>query len=397
MRKAIIAHAGSRDHYQLALALNETGALEQLITDFYSPYFLQKLSPYFQKRYRYGLENSKVHNSYKVILMQILRLINKENDDTFFRKQDNILSEIALKKALKSDSNLFLYSYYAYHAFKNYTGDNKKILFQVHPHPLSIKRILKEEIERVPAAKFSLNNEVEMGLSEYQLQQLIAESEMADSIVVASSFTKNSLVENGIDKDIIRVIPYGVDFSKFNITKKQKKKSGTLNLIFVGNIIQRKGISYLLDAMNLLKSKKVVLTLCGRKADQALLDNYSDNDNIKVKLNLNHKELSEELNKSDIFVFPSLIEGFALVILEAMASGLPVITTKNTSGADIIEDGKQGYIIPIRSAKVLAEKIEKFIQDNNYFEMGLEAAKKAEEYTWKRFRTGISDFYNSVS
>jgi len=396
MKKAIVTHAGSRDHYQLALALNEVGALEKLVTDFYSPKILQNLFPYFKKRFRNGLENSKVSNSNEIILRQILQLIRKEQDELYFRKQDDILSKIALEKAIKTDSNLYLYSYYAYHAFKNYQGNNKKILFQVHPHPSTIKKLFQEEIERVPEARFSLKNEAEMVLSNQQLDYLIAEPKLADNIVVASSFTKKSLIENGIDESIIKVIPYGVDFKKFNLSNKRNKNTGKVNLIFVGNIIQRKGVSYLLESINLLKSKNVKLTLCGRKVDRDLLKKYSDNANIKVKLNLSHKELSEELNKSDIFVFPSLVEGFALVILEAMASGLPVITTNNTSGADIIEDGKQGYIVPIRSAESIAEKIEQFIEEKNYFEMGIEAEKKAGFYTWERFRKRISDHYLSL-
>ena len=393
MKKAIVVHAGSRDHYQLALALNERNLLEKLITDFYSPEILQFLFPYFKKRYKNGLQSKKVRNSYHIVLNQILQKFVNTHQEIFYRKQDKKLSEIALKYAKETDSNLFLYSYYAYNAFKECNGENKKILFQVHPHPLTVKRILQEEIQLVPQAKKSLGDEAEMVLKGELLEQLVAEPEMADSIVVASSFTKTSLIENGIDEKIIKVIPYGVDFGNFNTLKRERKNSGNINLIFVGNIIQRKGVSYLLDAMRLLKSKNINLTLIGRKADRVLLKDYSDMTNINIKLNISQKELSEELNKSDIFVFPSLIEGFALVILEAMASGLPVITTNNTSGADIIKDGEHGYIVPVRSAESIAEKIESFIKDKKYFEMGLNAERKAKEYSWEIFRKNISDFY----
>ncbi|HEB62070.1 MAG TPA: glycosyltransferase [Bacteroidetes bacterium] len=395
MRKAIVAHAGSRDHYQLALALNEINSLQKLVTDFYSPGILAFLFPYFKKRYRDGIESSKVHNSYEIVFKQIIQKFNKENQELFYRHQDEELSRLALNFSNRTNSNLFLYSYYAYHAFKNYTGSNKKLLFQVHPHPLTVKRILKEEMNRVPEAKHSLSNELEMVLSDEILGQLVAEPEMADNIVVASGFTKKSLIENGIDKNKIQVIHYGVDFDRFKIKNKKQDKNKILQLIFVGNIIQRKGIYYLLEAMKLLKSKNVNLTLCGRKIDKELVRTYKVLDNIDIKLNLNKRELSKQLNQSDIFVFPSLIEGFGLVIPEAMASGLPVITTNNTAGADIIENGKQGYIIPIRSAEKIAEKIEKFLMEKNYFDMGIEAEKKARDYTWERFRAGIAEFYKN--
>lgn len=393
MKKAVVAHAGSRDHYQLSLALNEINALQELITDFYSPETLTNIFPYFKKRYKEGLPSSKVFNSYKVLFMQMRQKIKKEHQEHFFRKQDKALSEIALNKALKADSNLYLYSYYAYKAFKDYTGDQKKILFQVHPHPLIVKRILSEEIERVPAAKSSLIAEAEMSLSDDLLEELSTESKLADSIVVASSFTKKSLVENNIDDKLISVIPYGVDLCKFNSQNKKPNGGKLIRLIFVGNIIQRKGVFDLLRAMELLKSKNIKLTLCGRKVDENLINSFTGNLNIEVKLNLSHEQLLRELNQSDIFVFPSLIEGFALVILEAMASGLPIITTNNTSGADIIENGKHGYIVPIRSAEKIVEKIEKMISDNNFYEMGIASEIKAREYTWKLFRQRISKHY----
>jgi glycosyltransferase involved in cell wall biosynthesis len=94
---------------------------------------------------------------------------------------------------------------------------------------------------------------------------------------------------------------------------------------------------------------------------------------------------------------PTLSEGFAHVILEAMASGLPVITTGHSCGPDIITDGKEGWIIPIRSVKSLTEKLEWCMNNKKYlFDMGQSAADTASKYTWEKFRNRIIDFYESA-
>ena len=90
-----------------------------------------------------------------------------------------------------------------------------------------------------------------------------------------------------------------------------------------------------------------------------------------------------KMKKADVFVFPSLFEGFGLVLLEAMAAGLPVITTQNTGGPDVIEEGKEGFIVPAGSVKALRSKIRWMIENRErVVEMGRQAHARAEELTW---------------
>ena len=96
--------------------------------------------------------------------------------------------------------------------------------------------------------------------------------------------------------------------------------------------------------------------------------------------------LLREMSEADVFVFPSLFEGFALVILEAMAAGLPVITTPNTAGPDLIEDGKEGLIVPAGDVKALQTAMESLLNDPERAQaMGRAAHEKAKEYTWERY------------
>ena len=98
------------------------------------------------------------------------------------------------------------------------------------------------------------------------------------------------------------------------------------------------------------------------------------------------------MGRHDVFVFPSLFEGFGLVILEAMAQGLPVITTSHTVGPDIIEDGVDGFIVPIRSSEAIAEKLELLAADRPRLEAMREAAiATARRFTWENYRRRLAE------
>jgi glycosyltransferase involved in cell wall biosynthesis len=94
----------------------------------------------------------------------------------------------------------------------------------------------------------------------------------------------------------------------------------------------------------------------------------------------------EEIGRFDVLILPSLFEGFGLVILEAMAAGLPVITTQNTGGPDVIGEGKEGFVVPAGDAEALREKMEWFTQNpEKAAEMGKAAHRKAKEFNWERY------------
>ncbi len=92
----------------------------------------------------------------------------------------------------------------------------------------------------------------------------------------------------------------------------------------------------------------------------------------------------------DVLVFPSLFEGFGLVVTEALSQGTPVITTPHTCGPDVLTDGEDGFIVPIRDAQAIAEKLELLHRDRERLAaMSIAARKKAETLTWESYRRGI--------
>lgn len=391
-KKAVTCHGGARDAYQLSIALEKAGLLECLVTDLFLPPFIGRK---VRKKYTPELPYSKVKNTYSNLIRQ--KVFKQPYSVT-----DQILTNRALKEALKQDANLFLYSYTALDAFeyiKQHHLTNQCFLFQLHPHPLSIRALLTQELSLAPNAKESLMKEPEMYLDQVQMKQLNDESLLADHVIVASTYTKQTLIENKVSPEKITIIPYGVEASRFSLKPSYNEQNGKIKLVFVGQMIQRKGLGYLFEALKLLNSKNIELTLIGRGViDTNLINEYKKYIDMTVKINPTHDELVNELHAHDMLVFPSLVEGFGHVILEAMSAGLPVLCTPHTAGPDVFIKGTEGVIVPIRNAEAIAQKIEYFIHHKKELaSMGVSAGQTARAFTWEKFRDGIVQFYTNYS
>jgi len=400
--KAVVMHSGRRDSYQLALALDNENLLETLVTDFYwderwhsaiQAVLRNKTIP---ERCCPGLSPRRVSISTQAVCATgMMKLRPGLNLHQF---SNAALSRKAHAIAERNHSAIFSYSYFAYHAFRPGPRQPKyRFLFQLHPHHRSVKRLLTEELKLTPQAKYSLESEVELDLCGRPFENLACEPELSNGWVVASSYSARTLVENGIPLEKIHVIPYGVDLRRYAQRLEPPRSDQPFTVIFVGSLVQRKGLSYLLDAVRALKTKNVRVLLRGRgNIDRELLRHYDDI-NIDLKIGVPTDVLVNDLHRSDVFVLPSLAEGFAHVILEAMACGLPVITTTNTCAPDIMVDGKHGFILPIRSASAISDKLEWSLDNRQALaEMGHVAGKQARLFTWERFRTGICEAYSEM-
>jgi glycosyltransferase involved in cell wall biosynthesis len=158
-----------------------------------------------------------------------------------------------------------------------------------------------------------------------------------------------------------------------------------LRLLFVGQIGQRKGISYLLEAARRTAAQGDSLTLVGQiQGSGRALVPYRDG--FRHVPHVPRVELREIYRQADVFVFPTLVEGMGIVVLEAMASGLPVITTPNGPG-DIVRDGVDGFLVPPRDVDAIVERLERLRADPQLRqEMARNARIRAQEFTWDAYR-----------
>jgi glycosyltransferase involved in cell wall biosynthesis len=218
---------------------------------------------------------------------------------------------------------------------------------------------------------------------------------LADVIFVASSFTKKTLEEYTGKLPEVKVIPYGFP-DVFNKKVYQPLVNRKLKILFIGGLSQRKGLSYLFEAVEGLKDK-VELTVVGHKA-------VSNCKALNIALekhhwipSLPHNQVLAFMREHDVFVFPSLFEGFGLVITEAMSQGLPVITTDRTAGPNLIEDGKDGWIVPAGSSIAIKEVIIKILETPEILQQfGLAAQNKAQTRPWSVYGQEMADAISSL-
>jgi glycosyltransferase involved in cell wall biosynthesis len=226
--------------------------------------------------------------------------------------------------------------------------------------------------------------------SDAKLARKDQELQLASKIFVASKFTAKTLNDYPGQLAPIEVIPYG--FPPANSIREYKtiSKSRPLKLLFVGGLSQRKGIANLFSAVEKLKNS-VELTVIGNKPKNncpALNEALSKHRWIN---SLSHAEVLKTMKEHDVLLFPSLFEGFGLVITEAMSQGTPVITTDRTAGPDLIEHGRNGWLTEAGSSEALQESIEDILYRPQVIEqVGREAIKTASARPWNVYGYELS-------
>jgi glycosyltransferase involved in cell wall biosynthesis len=256
-----------------------------------------------------------------------------------------------------------------------------KILHFPSAHPRYFAKVWLEEAKRDP--RFSEMAPNFGQLSEEILSEYDEEIELSDSIIVGSKFVANSFFEQGIAKEKIKIIPYGVDLGLFRPCE-DEHVAEQFTVLFVGRIDQKKGISYLLEGFKKFSRPGAKLRLIGQITGSAKpLESYQGL--YEHSLNLTHRELALEMRNASVLVLPSLLEGLPLSVMEAMASGLPVITT--ACGADdLIRDGVDGHIVQMRDADAIAERLV-FLFENREMAraMGTNGAQRIQQFSWAKF------------
>lgn len=186
-----------------------------------------------------------------------------------------------------------------------------------------------------------------------------AEYEEADAITVPSAFSARTFIEQGIPEAKVRQLSYGVSLEAFRPSGTPDAQS--LDILFVGVGDLRKGVPYLLQAYKALKHPHKSLSFAGSFSPPMVrhmraLGLWSDD--IQLLGHLNWSELRDRMSRSHVLVLPSIEEGFGLVIPQALACGCPVIATEHTGAPDLFRDGEVGYILPIRRADLLTDRLQ---------------------------------------
>lgn len=327
MRKLVVVHNRDRDSYQVALALKQAGLLECLVTDFYAGENPRWWVPRrLRRRFAVGLARNDVRPAWMNFVLQSLLVVRGKDMRNSWWWLDRMMGRKAQRIAARRNAALYAYSSYILPP-KSASMEGMVIDFEYHPHPLLTAKTLQEDFASYP----------EMAISHGWEMELIAKAgscdswRHADQVVCASDMTKRSLVYAGCDPARITVIPYGVEPQA---DPPPLRPEGKTRFLFVGQGIQRKGPHHLIRAWTAAGLVDAELTLVCDRLDPGLAG-LAEGSGVTLLRRQSPESLLELYRTADVFVMPSLIEGFGLVYLEALQHGCHVIGTPNTGLPDL--------------------------------------------------------------
>lgn len=275
-------------------------------------------------------------------------------------------------------------------------------------HKAAVKKARKREKGLINFFKNTRLNP--LNLIVLSLEKFTFKSKNYKKIIAVSEVTKNEIMaEYGVPTEDIVVIPNGINLDEFNLENKEilrreirhrhRIKQEEIIILFVGHEFKRKGLKYLLEAIPLINNDLTKILVVGRSNEKPFVE-------IAKKLGLAERvifvghapKVQEYFACADIFCFPTLDEAFGLVITEALAAGLPTITSKIAGAAELMQNGKDGLLLDDpTSPQEIASKINLLINDKRLREhISKEAQNTAQKYSWAEIARRTLEVYREV-
>jgi glycosyltransferase involved in cell wall biosynthesis len=258
------------------------------------------------------------------------------------------------------------------------------LLMRGSAHIATQDRLLREEEARagVPLSR----------PSSWMIERERREYAMANDIVVLSSFAKRTFEDEGVSTSRLAVLPLGVDVAAFRPSasaldeRARRILSGKpLNVLYVGTLSYQKGLFDLARVIETLPDSRFRFTLVGPVAPEssAIVTSLAARADVVGKVP--QRDLPAFYEKADVFVFPTIQDGFGMVLAQAKASGLPILTTPNSAALDMVTPDSDGWIVPIRSAEAIEERLT-WCADNRAIvaEMTRQIAARFQPRDWSR-------------
>lgn len=381
-----IVSCGSKFHaFHLAEQLDKKGYLHKIITTFYSQN--RGWLPEFRKD-KEQIDSTKVTTNILPLVME--RGFNKipviKNLANWNYCSLELFDNWAKNQIAQCDLFVGWSGYSLQSLRKAKSLGTITILERGSSHILFQKEILEEEYANYGIKDKPVDNRI--------VQKELLEYQEADYISMPSEFVKETFVNKGIDPKKLIKIPYGVDLTNF---RKIQKEDDIFRVIFAGSLSLRKGVHYLLKAFSELGLKNAELVLIGHQSKEIKLFMEKYKGCYRYIGKVPHLELYRYLSQGSAFVLPSIEEGLAMVIPQAMACGLPVICTTNTGGADIVRDSKEGFIIPIRDVDALKAKIVYLYEhEDKRKQLSEMALQRVKGFTWDIYGERMIAAYKKI-
>ncbi|MBO6357951.1 glycosyltransferase [Enterococcus casseliflavus] len=419
MSRIVVAHAGKQHSFKTAEYLIRGGHSVTYITtvydkkgsvtDFIKRFLGSKNLNRANGRKSKVITDEQVLQFFEIFGLISLLLMRIDKTRFFYTRWNKLLFYLFSRKvAMYCKKNnvdiLIMYDGQAAETFKRLQETNVKVILDMSAASLPyMKKIYEKDIIINPKFSDNLKKYTDFIFDESNQKKARQEIELSTSILVPSKFSLKSLTEFITDPTKIKICPYG--FEKVDSTILNRNESGRkdcLNIVFTGTVNQRKGISYLLEAVDELREKypekTIRLTLIGKydEHDPILIPYTKTNNFVGM---ISHDSLLTELVKNDLFVFPSLSDSFAFSVIEALSVGLPVICSNNTGASDFISNGENGHIFETQNKNHLMEILELYLINNEKLEelkvktkMSIESLSN----TWDAYGANLLEIVNEV-
>lgn len=415
MKKILLVHPGTQHSFRVATALKESGMLFKFVTTVYNKdnSKLMKLLMLFlnrnnieraKKRNCKSLDDSDVvqYSEWMGLISLILvridksqiiyNLWNKWTNDSFQRKTVKYIksNRSLIKAVIGYDTASFI-------LFDKLAKQMPEII-RITDNAHSSRYYLHDVYNKIDSGKFKKTYINEGGgFLKSQKIALYYKEELLKSQyhIVASTFSRNAAIYTGISPEKIYTCPYGVDKKLSRPIDKDNK--GPLKVLFVGEVNQRKGIYQILLSAQEINREHIKFNIVGRGGNVCshLYEEYKSY--VKFWGHVSFDQLIELYSSNHIFVFPSLGEGYGLVILEALSAGLPVICSHNCVGSDVVNNFYNGFVIDAGDKDALTEKIIWFDKHRSEMsEMSKNAVSSVENISWDGYNKCLIEILKKI-
>jgi len=413
--KVIVAHPGTQHSFRVAKALKDAGLLFKYATTVYNKdhSLLMRFVKLFlgkdnfaraQRRKCLSLVDDDVIQFCELEGLLLLALIRLDKSTKLSKAYNGYISKKFQQKLAKYIINEHVDAVISYDTnseilfgiLKEYAPNVVRIMDHAAPNRHYMYKCYHqywdtcgEFVNTLQVYKFIMNE----SLSEKYIKEIL----LAHYHIVASSFSRDAVVYEGVNEKSVFLVPYGAD-EKFFVESERKFSNELIKVLFVGKINQQKGIAQVLDAAKFINSKNVKFEIIGPGIEfcKDLYEPYKEY--VTFRGFMLHEALLEHMKNSHVFVFPTMGEGFGLVLFETMAAGLVPITTRNCGGGDIVEDGVNGFLVEVGDTSAIVEKI-LWCKEHpvELATMSQKAIETARQFTWDRYEKGIVEVVLNVA
>lgn len=405
-KQIIISHPNGNANTRSAIyGINRKGMLFRYVTSvavFSSGFWhrlalLPGLGMFMRKAYDDSIQKKTVCYPLKELGRQIcsklkIKFLIKHEKGMFCTAKeseyiDNNTANVLSKASEKVDA-VYCYEDVALNTFRKAKSLAKVCLYDLPTGYWKAKpELLNAERNKNPEWAMTITGLID---SPKKLARKDEELRLADVVYVASSFTRKTLEYAPFPLKNIKVIPYG--FPPVNKDRIYETIQGRkIKVLYVGGLTQQKGLSYMFEALEGLYDK-IEVTIVGRGNLDECAALRTALKNVNYIPSLPHDEVLRLMTKQDLFIFPSLFDGFGMVVTEAMSQGTPVIATDRSCGPDIITHGKNGWVVEAGTAEPIRQLLEEFISDPTILRnAGIAAMKTAEQRPWKKYEDELAE------